>query len=52
MIAGGREVGRVTSVAESPRFGAIGLAVLRREVADRQKVDAGGSPAVVRPLPF
>jgi folate-binding protein YgfZ len=48
----GREVGRVTSVADSPRFGAIGLAVLRREVADRQKVDAGGHRAVVRPLPF
>jgi tRNA-modifying protein YgfZ len=47
-----REVGRVTSVAESPRFGAIGLAVIRREVADRQKVAAGGHPAVVRPLPF
>ena len=52
VTAGEREVGRVTSVAESPRFGAIGLAVLRREVADRQKVDAGGLPAVVKPLPF
>jgi tRNA-modifying protein YgfZ len=48
----GREVGRVTSVAESPRFGPIGLAVLRREVADRQKVEAGGVAAVVKPLPF
>ena len=47
-----RELGRVTSVAESPRFGAIGLAVLRREVPDRQKVDAGGVAAVVKPLPF
>ena len=47
-----RDVGRVTSVTESPRFGAIGLAVLRREVADRQKVDAGGVAAVVKPLPF
>jgi hypothetical protein len=45
-------VGRVTSVAESPRFGRIGLAVLRREVADRQKVEAGGVAAVVKPLPF
>ena len=42
----------MTSVADSPRFGAIGLAVMRREVADRQKVDAGGHAAVVRPLPF
>ena len=52
IAADDREVGRVTSVADSPRFGAIGLAVLRREVADRQKVDAGGHRAVVRPLPF
>ncbi len=52
ITAADREVGRVTSVADSPRFGAIGLAVMRREVADRQKVDAGGHPAVVRPLPF
>ena len=48
----GREVGRVTSVAQSARFGPIGLAVLRREVADRQKVEAGGVAAVVKPLPF
>jgi len=47
-----REVGRVTSVAESPRLGRIGLAVLRREVPDRQKLDAGGVAAVVKPLPF
>ena len=52
ITADDREVGRVTSVADSPRFGAIGLAVLRSEVADRQKVDAGGHRAVVRPLPF
>jgi folate-binding protein YgfZ len=52
ITAEGREVGRVTSVADSPRFGAIGLAVIRREIADRQAVDAGGKPAVVRPLPF
>jgi aminomethyltransferase len=52
VVADEREVGRVTSVAESPRFGRIGLAVLRREVADRQKVEAGGVAAVVKPLPF
>ena len=52
ITAADREVGRVTSVAESPRFGTIGLAVMRREVADRQKVDVGGHRAVVRPLPF
>ena len=52
VTAEGREVGRVTSVADSPTFGRIGLAVIRREIADRQKVDAGGQAAVVRPLPF
>jgi folate-binding protein YgfZ len=52
VIADDREVGRVTSVAASPRFGHIGLAVLRREVADRQEVEAGGVAAVVKPLPF
>jgi folate-binding protein YgfZ len=52
VTAEGREVGRVTSVADSPTFGRIGLAVIRREIADRQEVGAGGQAAVVRPLPF
>jgi folate-binding protein YgfZ len=52
VVAGDREVGRVTSVARSPRFGAIGLGVLRREVADGDRVDVGGAVATVRPLPF
>jgi folate-binding protein YgfZ len=50
--AGGRAVGRVTSVVRSPRFGAIGLGVLRREVENGATVDAGGRPATVRALPF
>jgi tRNA-modifying protein YgfZ len=50
--AGEREVGTVTSAVDSPRFGRIGLAVLRREVQDGDRVFAGGSPATVAPLPF
>ena len=50
---GDREVGRVTSVVDSPRFGVIGLALLRREaiVGDTVAVSDGGSAAVVE-LPF
>ena len=50
--AGGREVGRAGSAVVSPRFGAIALAVLRREVDDGAQVSVGGTPARVRPLPF
>ncbi len=52
VAAEGREVGRVTSIARSPRFGAIGLGVLRREVEDGATVEVGGGRAVVRALPF
>jgi hypothetical protein len=45
-------VGRVTSVADSPRFGSIGLAVLRRQVADGALGDAGGTALTVVGLPF
>jgi tRNA-modifying protein YgfZ len=48
----GAAVGRVTSAIESPRFGPIGLAVLRREVADGAQGDAGGRALTVVPLPF
>jgi folate-binding protein YgfZ len=47
-----RDVGRLTSPVESPRFGPISLAVLRREVADGDRVTVAGTPAIVRPLPF
>jgi tRNA-modifying protein YgfZ len=47
-----REVGRVTSVAVSPAFGPIGLAVIRREVDEGAPVVAGEQAATVRPLPF
>jgi folate-binding protein YgfZ len=49
---GGAQVGRVTSAIESPRFGPIGLAVLRREVADGARGDAGGTALTVVVLPF
>ncbi len=47
-----REVGRITSPVDSPRFGPISLAVLRREVADGDRVTVAGASAIVRPLPF
>jgi len=50
--AGGREVGRTGSAVVSPRFGAIALAVLRREVADGDEVSVDGTAARVRPLTF
>jgi folate-binding protein YgfZ len=52
--ADGREVGRLTSVAVTPDLGAIGLAVLRHEVAPGAAVDVEGAaaPARVVPLPF
>ena len=52
VVDGDREVGRVTSAVRSPRFGTIGLGVLRREVADGATVEVAGAEAVVRPLPF
>lgn len=50
--AGGREVGRVTSVARTPDLGAIGLAILRREVSPGDEVEAGGATGRVADLPF
>lgn len=50
----GREVGRVTSVARTPDLGTIGLAIVRREVADGTEVAVEGAtaPARVVGLPF
>jgi tRNA-modifying protein YgfZ len=48
----GADMGRVTSVADSPRFGPIGLAILRREVAEGATADTGGIAATVVGLPF
>ena len=50
----GKEVGRVTSAVRSPRFGAIGLAILHHSAwtpGTKLKVDEGGS-AIVSDLPF
>ena len=52
VTSGDREVGRASSPVLSPRFGAISLAVLRREVADGDQVEVAGIAARVRPLPF
>jgi tRNA-modifying protein YgfZ len=49
---GEREVGRLTSVADSPRFGAVGLALVRREAQPGDVLDAGGVSAQVVDLPF
>jgi folate-binding protein YgfZ len=48
-------LGRVTSRALSPRFGAIGLGLVTRDVADAAALAAAGDPggvAVVTALPF
>ncbi|MGE0025916.1 MAG: folate-binding protein YgfZ [Thermoleophilia bacterium] len=52
VTAGGREAGRVTSVARTPDLGVIGLAILRREVAPGDEVEAGGVTGRVAGLPF
>jgi folate-binding protein YgfZ len=49
---GEREVGRLTSVADSPRFGTVGLAIVRREAQPGDVLDAGGVRAEVVDLPF
>jgi len=49
----GRPVGRLTSVASSPRFGPIGLALVRREAPPGTTVSLGdGLTAEVIELPF
>jgi len=52
VVVDGASVGRVTSAIESPRFGPIGLAILRREVDEGARGDAGGVSVEVVPLPF
>ena len=51
----GQALGEVRSAADSPAFGGIGLAMVRREVAEGRAVlvpDAGGAQAEVAALPF
>jgi folate-binding protein YgfZ len=52
--AGDRVVGRLSSVAASPRFGEIGLALVRREAPPGSDVRVGdhGVTAIVTELPF
>jgi tRNA-modifying protein YgfZ len=52
VIVEGADVGRVTSVTESARFGPIGLAILRREVSAGATGDAAGTALRVVALPF
>jgi folate-binding protein YgfZ len=49
---GEREVGRLTSVARSPKLGAVGLALVRREAQPGDVLDAAGVRATVVELPF
>ena len=52
LMLGEREVGRVGSSVVSPRFGAIGLALVRREAGIGDELAAGSAVAVVAELPF
>jgi tRNA-modifying protein YgfZ len=52
LLLGEREVGRVGSSVVSPRHGAIGLALVRREAAVGDALAAGTATAVVGELPF
>jgi tRNA-modifying protein YgfZ len=52
LVLGEREVGRVGSSVVSPRFGPIGLALVRREASVGDELAAGEATAVVAELPF
>jgi folate-binding protein YgfZ len=52
VVAGAKVVGRVTSVARSPRRGVVALAMLRREVEPGALVTVAGVDARVHELPF
>ena len=54
VLHAGRPAGRATSVARSPRYGAIGLALLHRRVGEAAAPLEleGGVPAELAPLPF
>jgi len=52
LVLGEREVGRVGSVVDSPRFGTIALALVRREAAPGDELAAGDATATVVELPF
>jgi tRNA-modifying protein YgfZ len=54
IVLGDREVGRIGSVAESPRLGPIALAIVRREASpgDTVLVGEAAAPAELVELPF
>jgi folate-binding protein YgfZ len=54
LFLGEREVGRLTSVADSPAHGPIGLALVRREagIGEVLRVEDGDVTATVAELPF
>jgi len=52
LLLGEREVGRVGSVVDSPRFGPIALALVRREASPGDELSAGDATATVAELPF
>ena len=54
LLLGERQVGRLGSVVDSPRFGRIGLAIVRREAqpGDTVAVGDGDVRAEVIDLPF
>ena len=52
ILLGERVVGRVASMCESPRFGPIALALVRREAGPGDEVLVAGVPGTVVDLPF
>jgi len=53
VLADGREVGRITTAAVSPRLGPVALAYVHRDHAEPgSPVEVGGAPASVEALPF
>ncbi len=52
LTLGGKPVGRLGSVADSPVFGPIGLALVRREAEPGAALSAGTASAEVVELPF
>ncbi len=52
IVLGEKQVGTVGSVADSPRHGAIALALVRREAEPGAEVRIAGNPAEVVALPF
>ena len=54
LFLGEREVGRLTSVVDSPAHGPVGLALVRREagVGEVLRVGDGDVTATVAELPF